>query len=322
MQYIGKRVFVTGLNIDNDGFPYENTGKALSIAQEIILKKGICDICGEKALYSVKKNGKWVARCLDHYEGKSTGKLTMIIGPMFSSKTKTLFDYISYENHRDEIKRRDSSYYVINHKLDKKRSEKLKKGKEILMYNPSVSLEEIVNTYPDDMSLGYVSSHDGRFHEAIYLEKSSHLINIVDLIYKKKRGSGRNTLKTFFINEGQFFEGLYGNVKELLLRGINVYIAALSKDFRGEPFGKDIPLLLAIADEIVLKRAICECGEEATEIVRFIEEKKNGEDIVRVASYYDDIVVVGGKDLYKSVCNKCLIEKYWIDSYPFLFFKS
>lgn len=106
------------------------------------------------------------------------------------------------------------------------------------------------------------------------------------------------------IDEVQFFDPEIINVvKKLLLKNIQVLVAGLPNDFRGEPFGA-MPILLALADEITRLTAICTfedengkiCGQAATRTQRLI----NGQP----AKYSDPIVLIGASDSYAARCIK------------------
>ncbi len=103
------------------------------------------------------------------------------------------------------------------------------------------------------------------------------------------------------IDEVQFFdEKIVDVVKELLDRDIEVIVAGLPLDFRGEPFGQ-MPTLLAMADDITRLTAICKfadngeiCGNDATRTQRIIEGMP--------ASYNDPIVLIGAEESYEARC--------------------
>jgi len=62
------------------------------------------------------------------------------------------------------------------------------------------------------------------------------------------------------IDEAQFFipsQGLLAVVRECRMRGMNVLVAGLNLDFRGEPFG-EMPQLITLADAAYPLHAICD----------------------------------------------------------------
>ncbi len=78
------------------------------------------------------------------------------------------------------------------------------------------------------------------------------------------------------IDEAQFFsEGIENVVESLLKKDINVIIAGLDLDFRGESFGR-MNNLLAMADEVYKLSGVCDhdgCGNAATRTQRLIDGK-------------------------------------------------
>lgn len=98
------------------------------------------------------------------------------------------------------------------------------------------------------------------------------------------------------IDEVQFFaRGIVDVCKTLLKLDINVVVAGLKQDFKGDPFGS-MGTLLVLADKITMLSAICNiCGDEATNTQRMI----NGEP----APYDAQQVLVGGTETYLAVCN-------------------
>ncbi len=83
----------------------------------------------------------------------------------------------------------------------------------------------------------------------------------------------------------------------LVSRGIDVVVAGLDMDFRGEPF-EVMAELMARAEGVVKLTAICvRCGEEATRSQRIIDGQP--------APFKAPIVVVGAEELYEARCRNC-----------------
>lgn len=103
------------------------------------------------------------------------------------------------------------------------------------------------------------------------------------------------------IDEIQFFDDSMIRILEHLAdRGIQIIVAGLDKDFRGEPFGI-MPDLLAEAEEVKKIAGICsKCGEPAAFSQRLIAGVPAG--------YYDDTVVIDNKDKYEPRCRKHFIR--------------
>jgi len=108
-----------------------------------------------------------------------------------------------------------------------------------------------------------------------------------------------------YIDEVQFFTDEIVDVVEKLTKeiGIDVTVAGLINDFKGEPFGS-MGELLARAQKIVGLKAICTheksdgsiCGNSAYFTQRFIKNKP--------ASYDSPIILVGGLDHYAARCKR------------------
>jgi thymidine kinase len=85
---------------------------------------------------------------------------------------------------------------------------------------------------------------------------------------------------------------------------IPILCYGIRTDFRGELFPGS-QYLLAWADKLVELKTVCHCGRKATMVVRTDEHGtviKDGEQ-----------VVIGGNDLYQSLCRRHFSEKMWSD---------
>jgi thymidine kinase len=101
-------------------------------------------------------------------------------------------------------------------------------------------------------------------------------------------------------DEGQFFPEIVEFVEELVEKmGKIVVVSALDGTYEGKPFGH-VAELLPLSDQFVKLTAICHnCGQDAPFTVRrsdFIDQ-------------LGVIEVVGGNDLYESVCRSCRAKK-------------
>ncbi len=103
--------------------------------------------------------------------------------------------------------------------------------------------------------------------------------------------------RLIIIDEAQFFAaGIEAVVQELVERDLNVLVAGLDLDFRGEPFGR-MPQLLALADEVYKLKAVCEypgCNGAATRTQRLIGGKPAPRD--------SPLVLIGDADAYEARC--------------------
>jgi thymidine kinase len=207
------------------------------------------------------------------------GKLTMIVGPMFSGKTTELLRILS----REEIAKRTS-----------------------ILFKPKLD-----NRYSEDK----VVNHNGVGSSAVIVSNSSELLNYVtDFIRENKNqllitsnnkgvfNKVKQPIINVFIDEVQFFDSkIIDVVEKITSQGINVYISSLNQTFEGKPFpfkdGKNnVGYLLAMADNIIHLSAVCTCcGGSATKSMRLVESK--------------DTVVVGGANAYQARCTKCFRNK-------------
>jgi len=114
--------------------------------------------------------------------------------------------------------------------------------------------------------------------------KAEPVENAVDILIRLK-----DSTRVVAIDEVQFFdEAIITVVTKLAARGYRVICAGLDLDYRAQPFGP-MPMLLAIADEVVKIHAICTvCGAPATRSQRLTTEKGR--------------VLLGETDAYEARC--------------------
>lgn len=177
------------------------------------------------------------------------GKLTLIVGPMYSGKTTELLNFAEiYEIGRKNIllfkpliDERYSKEHIVTHKLFK------------VVATPVASGEEILKHY----------QNFGKRVDAV------------------------------FVDEVHFFEPSICKVlKEITERGTDVYCAGLDTNYLWQPF-ETTALLLALADDVIKKKAVCElCGEYKATLS--FKKESNG-----------NIFDVGGKEKYIAVCKDC-----------------
>jgi len=96
-----------------------------------------------------------------------------------------------------------------------------------------------------------------------------------------------------FVDEVHFFDSSLPHVlKTITLDGVDVYCAGLDMSYLWEPF-EITSQLLALADEVIKKKAVCEvCGEYNATLS--YKKKANG-----------GVIDVGGKEKYIAVCKEC-----------------
>lgn len=100
------------------------------------------------------------------------------------------------------------------------------------------------------------------------------------------------------IEEVQFFdESVVALCQRLADRGVEVIAAGLDQDFRGLPFSF-MPMLMALADNILKLRAICKvCGQEASRTQRLVDG--------RPAAWDEPTILIGAEESYEARCRHC-----------------
>lgn len=151
-------------------------------------------------------------------------------------------------------------------------------------------------------SFSCIVSHNGVQREAFPIDSCEEGLQTLE----KMIG---DSVDVVGIDEIQFFqEGVVPIIQQMVENGKRVIVAGLDLDFRCEPFG-NVPMLMAIADELTKLRAICVvCGNDANFSQRLINGKP--------ANYDDPTILVGGEECYEARCRQC----YCIDKKPVLSF--
>ena len=124
-----------------------------------------------------------------------------------------------------------------------------------------------------------VSTHDKQTMKASKFNKLSDADDIVE------------SYEIIGIDEGQFFDDLVEKAEEWANMGKVVIIAALDATFQRKPFNR-VCELVAIAENVKKLHSVCNIC------------KKKGSFTQRVSGD-SQIELVGGVDIYKSVCRKC-----------------
>ena len=132
-----------------------------------------------------------------------------------------------------------------------------------------------------------VSSHDGRTVEAVPVDTTDQIAQLVE-----------KDTQVVAIDEAQFLDdGVVELVTALANRGVRVILAGTDNDFRGEPFGP-MPRLLAVAEVVDKLHAICVvCGNPASRNQRLIGGKP--------ARYDSPTIMVGSAEAYEARCRAC-----------------
>lgn len=120
--------------------------------------------------------------------------------------------------------------------------------------------------------------------------KLSELLNdIQNNIIEKK------TYDTVAIEEGHFFPNINTFCTGLANNGIDVIVSAIDSSFKQEMF-KNIGELIANSEIVMKLTAIC-----------MVCKDKDAHFNIRTVSSNEEILV-GGADIYKSVCRTCMIN--------------
>jgi len=149
----------------------------------------------------------------------------------------------------------------------------------------------------DRYGVGKVSSRIGLETEAISFGQADDLLDIVNNAIKD------DPLHCVLIDEAQFLTKdqvfQVGEVTDQL--NIPVLAYGLRTDFQGEPF-EGSKYLLAWSDNLKELKAICDCGNKATMVLRLDED---GNTVTQGSQ-----VEIGGNDRYISMCRKHFKEKF------------
>lgn len=132
-----------------------------------------------------------------------------------------------------------------------------------------------------------VSSHDGMHMEGTPVRNAMEILTMLSA-----------DTDVVAIDEVQFLDdAIVDVVRELADTGLDVIIAGLDMDYRGNPFGPVGPLM-AIAEEVTKLDAVCvRCGGQATRNQRLIDGQPAPAD--------GPTVLVGARDHYEARCVDC-----------------
>lgn len=119
-------------------------------------------------------------------------------------------------------------------------------------------------------------------------------IAISDLFQVLKNKDFENA-RVIIIEEAQFFSNLNKFVRKIVNEDKKeVVVSGLSGDFNMNPIG-EIHYLYSFADEVLTCKSICEkCGEFASFTCKY--------------SGNNNLVQVGGKNIYKPLCRECFMK--------------
>lgn len=159
-----------------------------------------------------------------------TGKLTVIVGCMFASKTDTLISLMGREKYRK---------------------------RDVICFKPRRD-----NRYSENK----IVSHTGIELTCHVVDSVSEIENSLQ---PWKKNNPQDCRMSVGIDETQFFDpAIAGLLSTLALDGFRVFASGLDLDSFGHPFGP-MPELLAYADEIIKLNAQCViCGNDANRTYR------------------------------------------------------
>ncbi len=146
----------------------------------------------------------------------------------------------------------------------------------------------VINSSKDTRSTENVlQTHDGVTFNCIKTNKLNEIIKLEDF---------RN-IEIIGIDEGQFFEGLYEFVVDMLNLNKHIIVASLDGDSNQKVFGETLSLI-PLADDVDKLKAFCmECndGTSAPFSKRIMTTNENQE-------------FVGASDCYRAVCRYHLFD--------------
>ena len=159
-----------------------------------------------------------------YFSNEGNGYLELIIGPMFSGKTTSLYKIYN------ECKANNIPVLVINHSFD--------------------------DRYDTNNSLVY--THDKLNMPCITTQTLGNL-----LVYTKSSNINMESIRVVLINEGQFFEDLVPFVEELLQNKKQVYVCGLDGDFERKKFGTILDLI-PLSDTVKKLKSVCSLCNNGT----------------------------------------------------------
>ncbi|MDO8656939.1 MAG: hypothetical protein Q7K45_06910 [Nanoarchaeota archaeon] len=262
-----RNVILTGPNLDVEGKPYGCMPDLMALADDVILTKAFCykpDCDDTEATRGVMVDGEFEGVCAQHYyfprspsiEKRSAGSLTMLLGPMFSGKTR------GWGNH---IKKVDAK--------------KIKK----IIFKPLKA-----NRYgqPEGEIFGQgdiTLNSNERIPGAILIQTAEDMRT-----YLRQHP----TVKHIFRDEIQFIPGIYDLTFDLLAEGYNLYDTGLPRGFNRKSFG-EVSKLMCLSDVVEMNYSTCvPCGHPGTENQRM---KRDGEKVFP-AHKDDPMEAPGGSD--------------------------
>ncbi len=160
----------------------------------------------------------------------------------------------------------------------------LERGMQTLLFSAKIDTR---------VGKGVIHSRIGLMKDAICFDSNFNFYE-----YVEERQNTMKNLKCILIDECQFLNK--EQVLQLTDISVNLNIAVLCyglrSDFRGEPF-EGSKYLLAIAQELVEIKTICDCGSKATMNLRLGDDGN--------ATVEGKQIQIGGNESYTSKCMRC-----------------
>lgn len=159
-------------------------------------------------------------------------------------------------------------------------------GKKCLIIKHSIDNRfDNITTCSDNSN--HITTHSEiRYHKCDIINLSE-IANqcVINIIYQKYDVVG--------IEEGFFFKGIAKFCNMLADKGIEIIVATLDSSYKQELFA-EIGDLIATSEIVIKLNAVCMCcrKRDASFTIRTIESNEE--------------ILVGGIDIYQSVCRKCL----------------
>jgi thymidine kinase len=192
-----------------------------------------------------------------------SGYLELILGPMFSGKTSRLVEIYN------QCKFCNIPVAVINHSIDNRYDEEQLSTHDQVKI-PCIKTAKLFDVWTDHISLEDNIEKIPRIGDKFKIARSSVIL----------------------INEGQFFNDLFGFVNKLLKEGKKVYVCGLDGDFERKKFGSILDLI-PICDKVNKLSSLCSICKNGT----------HGIFSMRLTSEKTQTVV--GSDNYIPVCRSC-----------------
>lgn len=205
------------------------------------------------------------------HEKQNVGRIVAIKGPMFGGKSSALI-YAANVFTRCKV-----PVYIIAPDMSKRKETEAER----------------------------IESHDGitPLCNTVYLQRSGLAKHckqfLADFKARLDKQSGERSgiakpivAPVLCIDEAQFFDDLIDSCCALRRQGVTVIVAGLTLTFERQPFG-EMHRLMDYADEIVEKKAVCAICNTLNATLTHRTSTEKG------------VVVVGGDDVYKPVCQMC-----------------